>query len=283
MKVVVTGASGLLGSRVMKVFPPDWVGMGTYHTHPVDGLVECNLEDSRAGEQLMAAGQYDWVIHCAANRDPESCEADPREAVALNADATEWLARAAADAGARTLYASTDYVFAGDDPPYSETDGPRPINAYGHSKQAGEERALSSPGALIVRMPALYSLDLSAPNNVLAELRRRLRAGRQVQADNHCVRYYTLAEDVARAFQFLIGLERSGVVHVSAPTRSTKFEFLRAAAVAMGYDPELVVEVEPKSATRRPVDSHLATGLYDSLGGPPFAGYRAALACLERP
>ncbi len=277
MKVLVTGATGLLGSRMLSVFPDDWDVVGAYHSRPVPGMVECCLGNCHSVARAIAAGGYDWVVHCAAIRSPEACASDAREAMAVNAEGTGLVARAATDADARLAYASTDYVFAGDEPPYLEGDGPAPANVYGHSKLAGERRALGAPGGLVVRMPALYSLDLDAPNNVLGGLRDALAAGEAVTADETCTRYYTQAEDVVAAFAHLIAAGHRGVVHVSAAQRSTKLEFLKAAADAAGWDSGLITGSDEARADR-PLDSHLDTGLYESLGGPAFTGYRDALA-----
>jgi len=282
MKVLVTGASGLLGGRMLAVFPRDWEVRGTYCTRPGDGLVQCSLGDRASLRRLIAGEGYDWVVHCAGIRSPDECQRDARKAVEVNARGTENVALVAGEAGAALAYASTDYVFAGDDPPYRETDRPRPLNVYGHSKLAGERHALSVPGSLVVRMPALYSLDLSAPGNVLAALRDSLARGERVAADGDGVRHYTLGEDVAEAFVFLMEQGHRGTVHVSADQSSTKLEFLRTAAEAMGLDAGLVRPAQPDPAKPpRPRDAHLAPGLYRSLGGPALTGYRDALRRLK--
>jgi len=278
MKVLVTGATGLLGSRMLEALPADWEVVGAYHSRPAPGMVPCEVANCCAVAQTIGDGGYDWVVHCAAIRSPDACERDPRRAMEVNAAGTEAVARAATDAGAWLAYASTDYVFGGDDPPHNEDDAPAPFNVYGHSKLAGERHALSVPGGLVVRMPALYSLDLAAPNNVLAALRESLTAGEPFAADERAVRHYTLAEEVAAAFAHLMQVRWRGVVHVSADQPSTKREFLAAAAGAMGLEADLVQAAEPHaSAAARPRDSRLDTSLYRSLQGPPFTGWRDAL------
>lgn len=283
MKVLVTGATGLLGSRLMSAFPADWDVVGACHSAPATGMVELEVESVHSVLRVLQSGRYDWVVHCAAIRSPDLCEQDPKRAMAVNAHGTEYIARTASRAGMRVVYASTDYVFPGDKPPYSERDAPAPLNVYGHSKLAGEQRALAVPGAIVVRMPALYSLDLTAPNNVLSELSGRLSAGQTTAADDHYVRYYTLAEDVARAIVFLLTSRQRGIYHVSSDKRSTKLGFLRRAAEALGLDPDLVEGAESSDGgAARPEDSHLDAGRYRSLGGPGFIRWDAALAQLRK-
>jgi len=286
MKVLITGASGLLGSRLMHAFPADWEVAGTCHSRPVPGLVQCSLGDggSVSGVDPVGAvirdGGYDWVVHCAAIRSPDVCARDPQRAMAVNAEGARIVAAAAAASGARVAYASTDYVFPGSAPPYAERDTPAPLNVYGESKLAGEHHVLCVPRALVVRMPALYSLDLSAPNNLLGAAKAALQRGEPVSADDRCVRYYTLAEEVAAAIAFLVRGGQAGVVHVSAHEASTKLRFLKDAAQAMGLDPALVVETGGQAADR-PRDSHLDTTRYEALGGAAFTGCSVALERLR--
>jgi dTDP-4-dehydrorhamnose reductase len=175
-------------------------------------------------------------------------------------------------------YASSHHVFAGDDPPYREDDPPAPLSVYGHTKLAGERHVLGVPGSLVVRLPALYSLDPDAPNGKILDLGRAIETGRPVQADAAHLRYYTLAEEVATAFAFLMSTDRRGVVNVSAARGCTEAEFARAAARAMGLDSDLVVERgEADSPVTRPRDSRLDTSLYESLGGPSMTDYDAVL------
>jgi len=281
MNILVTGASGLLGSRILCGFPSDWRVTGTCRTRSAPGLIDCELTLPRTAERLLADADYDWVIHCAANRSPDACEAAPRDAVMLNSLSVEWLAQAADNAGVRLLYASTDFIFSGEHPPYGEADSAGPVNAYGLSKLAGERAALSVSSAVVVRMPALYSTDLAAPGNCLTGLATALDERRPFAADDVAPRYYTLAEDVAAAMAFLIARAHIGVVHVSSTERSTKRGFLQAAAEALGGDPDLVVPAEDAPPARRPHDTHLVTPPYESLGGPEPRGYTAALATLR--
>lgn len=280
MKVLITGASGLLGSRLLRAFPSGCEVTGTCHSRPAPGLVQCSLTSARSVDAVVRKGGYDWVVHCAAIRSPDVCARDPQRAMAVNAEGVRIVAAAAAASGARIAYASTDYVFPGNAPPYAERDTPAPLNVYGESKLAGEHHVLCVPRALVVRMPALYSLDLAAPNNLLGATKAALAEGGAVTADDHCVRYYTLAEDVAAAIAFLLQEGQAGVVHVSAHEASTKLRFLQGAAEAMGLDPALIGEAGSVGADR-PLDSHLDTGHYESLDGPAFTGCSVALEGLR--
>lgn len=142
MKVVVTGASGLLGRAVFSHLTALDDG-----SHQVSGLArsrsqppltQLDLLDSSALRSHLASFQPDVVIHCAAERRPDVVEKEPERSQELNVDVPARLAEMSREMGFRLIYISTDYVFDGSKPPYTVESEPNPLNAYGTSKLLGE-------------------------------------------------------------------------------------------------------------------------------------------------
>nr|NIP57325.1 dTDP-4-dehydrorhamnose reductase [Gemmatimonadota bacterium]NIR77709.1 dTDP-4-dehydrorhamnose reductase [Gemmatimonadota bacterium]NIT86253.1 dTDP-4-dehydrorhamnose reductase [Gemmatimonadota bacterium]NIU30081.1 dTDP-4-dehydrorhamnose reductase [Gemmatimonadota bacterium]NIU35032.1 dTDP-4-dehydrorhamnose reductase [Gemmatimonadota bacterium] len=119
---------------------------------------ELDVTDPDACRRLLASQAPDAVAHCAAYTDVDGAEGNPPAALEVNARGAGHVARAATEVGSLLLYPGTDYVFDGEsEDTYTPDDPPRPINAYGRSKLAGE-RAVREAGApwLIVRTSWLY-------------------------------------------------------------------------------------------------------------------------------
>lgn len=147
MKIVVTGAQGLLGSEVVKAGGRSAVGLGR------DAL---DVTDEEACRAVIAGHAPDWVVHCAAYTAVDRAEDEPEEAMRVNHGGTVNVATGAAAAGAGLVYVSTDYVFAGTQrTPYAPTDPVEPRSAYARTKRAGEEAALAA-GGVVVRTGWLY-------------------------------------------------------------------------------------------------------------------------------
>ena len=130
----MTGAAGMLGRRVVAdARERGWDVVG------ID-LAEADLTDAPETRAAVHEIGPDAVIHCAAWTDVDGAEAHQELALAVNRDASANLARAAADAGARVVAVSTDYVFDGTltGRPYVESDPVSPIGAYGRTKLEGE-------------------------------------------------------------------------------------------------------------------------------------------------
>jgi len=151
-RVLLTGGTGQLGRALHATAPPDWCV-----DQPCRAAL--NITDARAVHSYVEAFQPDAIINAAAYTNVDRAEAEPNKAFAVNADGPAYLAEAALNAGARLIHVSIDFVFDGaQSSPYQPDDVTNPLNVYGHSKCAGEERVLDILGdaALVVRTAWLY-------------------------------------------------------------------------------------------------------------------------------
>ena len=152
MRLLVTGAAGMLGSDVVEA--------GNGRGHRVVGLSHGDLDvtDPNAVDEALERHRPDAVVNCAAWTDVDAAESAEGEAMRVNDGGAALLAGAAASQGAKVLYVSTDYVFDGaKGQPYLESDLPAALSAYGRSKQAGETSvAVANPRHFVVRSSWLY-------------------------------------------------------------------------------------------------------------------------------
>ena len=268
-RLLITGASGMLGGTLFACADPAWNACGACHRGPRDGLLQLDFNRPDETQAAIVAGGFTHIIHCAAIRDPDYCLTHPEETEITNVLGSRLVAGAAQTLGAVLCHISTDYVFDGTQPPYVETDRTCPINVYGKSKLVGEQLAAAVPEHLVVRIPALYRSTLGNSANVLTKFARLLAEGKALLLDAETVRYYTRTEDVAAAVLFLLASGRRGMIHLSADEKASKAEFARLAAVQLGYEPGRVVDSPPPtSGDARPHNSRLDTTLYRSFNGP---------------
>ena len=217
-KLLVIGASGLLGSKIMVQARGRYDAIGTYNPE-VDGADLWRLESLDIGskdevEKLFAEVAPNVVILTAAMTNVDACEKQPVVANRVNASGPALVARACKSSGARLVHVSTDYVFDGTKKrKYVETDHPRPISVYGSSKLAGEKSVLSAlPTAAIARTAVLYGWNpIEGKENFVTWSLKKLRAGERVTMfqDQHISP--TFADDLAGALLDLAGTDASGV------------------------------------------------------------------------
>ncbi|WP_292263206.1 dTDP-4-dehydrorhamnose reductase [Brevundimonas sp.] len=164
--VAVVGAGGRLGRALIRA---DWPQALT----PVAlDRAALDLADPDAPRRVLSALKPAVVINAAGFTDVDGAERAPQAAALLNRDGPARLARAAADAGARLIQVSTDYVFDGTPArPYVEADPARPLNLYGRTKREGEIAVLAAaPDSVVVRTAWLIGPD--RPNFLTAILDR---------------------------------------------------------------------------------------------------------------
>ncbi len=154
MKVLVTGAGGMLGRDVMLAAGNaghDVIGFGH---------AELDVADAAGVSAKLELERPDVVINCAAWTDVDGAEEAEEAAMAVNGTAAGHVAAAAAAIGASIVYVSSDYVFDGTKgAPYVETDQPAPLSAYGRTKLAGEEAtAAANKRHFVVRSSWLFGI-----------------------------------------------------------------------------------------------------------------------------
>jgi dTDP-4-dehydrorhamnose reductase len=269
--VLVSGASGLLGSAVVQRLARVTGVLPLAHAHPHAGMRCVDLTDPSA---LARLGDEPWdaVVHCAAYRSPDFCEQVREAAHVLNAVAPAQLAALAAARGARMIHISTDYVFPGTQAPYREDDPCAPVNYYGQTKLEAEQAvARQHPAAVILRIGALYADPAAGvPAPLLEEGLAAACAQQTVELDNRIVRYPVLNADVAEVIGFLLEGDYAGVLHAGAETPVTRYGWTRMIAGYLGRDTSHLRPTDRDLArpAPRPVDTGLAVERLRGLGGP---------------
>ena len=177
MRLLVTGARGLLGAAIVREFAAAGWEVAARHRDTLD------ITDGEAVARQVAAARPDLVVNCVAYNDVDGAEKDAVTALQVNALAVRSLAAAAKAAGAAFVHYGTDFVFDGEsNRPYVEEDRPNPRSAYGVSKLLGEWFALELPRAYVLRVESLFGEpgpDGSRQGSLQGIL-ERLRAGEEL-------------------------------------------------------------------------------------------------------
>jgi dTDP-4-dehydrorhamnose reductase len=208
VKVLVTGAAGMLGQAVVRA--------GEAVGREVIGLGrgELDVTDVEAVRQRVDSERPGAVVNCAAYTNVDGAEEERELAFGLNGRAPGVLAAAAAEVGASILHLSSDYVFDGrKGEPYVESDATAPLSAYGESKLVGEAPAIeANPRHFVVRSAWLFGLG--GPNFVDTMLRLG-RERDEVRVVDDQVGSPTFCADLAEALVALVATDDHGLHHVA--------------------------------------------------------------------
>jgi dTDP-4-dehydrorhamnose reductase len=202
MRILVTGASGLLGSAVTATFRACGDEMH------VTGHAALDIVDDGAVDRLARQIQPDVIVNCAAYNDVDAAETNVEAALAVNAFGVLALARAARQHGAILIHYSTDFVFDGEtDRPYVEEDPPNPRSVYAASKLLGEWFAADATRYYILRVESLFGgpgVRTGSRRGSLGTIVDRIRAGGVVPVFVDRTVSPSFTPDVAAATRALI-------------------------------------------------------------------------------
>ncbi len=269
MRILITGAAGMLGSDVQRA------ATTAGHQPLTLTRAEADVTDAGAVIEAVTAARPEVVINCAAWTDVDGAESEIEQATAVNGAGAGNVAAGAQAAGAWLIHVSTDYVFNGSKAgPYVESDAPDPVSAYGRSKLDGELAvAAAAPGRhTIVRTAWLFGTDGKCfPKTILRAAAQRPEL--TVVADQVGCPTYT--GHLAAALVELAHTRLPGVLHVAGGGQCSWYDFASAIVAAGGLD----CPVRPVSSdayptpTRRPANSVLVS----ERGAPVLPEWQAGL------
>jgi len=234
MKILILGASGLLGQALMR----EWSG------DEVIGLSsnDVDIRDNRRVLQTVQTLNPEWIVLSAAYTDVDGCESNREQAFAVNRDGAVNVAEAAQQMKAKLLFLSSDYVFDGKKTSPYETDDPRnPQSVYGRTKAEAEVGLLELlPECCIVRTSWLFGRGGKCFPDTILKL-AAARPALDVVNDQRGCPTYTV--DLARAIAEICRNNVTGIVHTTNAGDCSWFEFARAIVNSAG----LPTEVRPVS------------------------------------
>jgi len=267
-KVLITGSNGLLGQNLIKKIrqDPDYELFALSFSpdkYPVQEgytFFHLDIRDQKAVKRLGGTLSPDVIIHSAAMTQVDPCELDPAGCYDINVKGTDYMANLAQRSGAHFIYISSDFVFNGEDGPYSENDQPDPVSVYGKSKLDGEylTRNLSVPWS-IVRTILVYGVTPAMNrSNLVLRVKESLEAGKAIRVVDDQFRMPTLVDDLVDGIYAIMKGENVGVYHLSGKDYGSVYDFARRVARFFNLDEALITPIksnELKQAGKRPPDT----------------------------
>lgn len=260
MRLLVTGASGLLGVNLALEAAKMHTVFGTTYSHALKveafTSIQTNLLADGAIEQLLDEIQPDWVINCAALAIVDACEKDPDLARQMNVELPRKLAQYVARGGARLVHISTDAVFDGQSGDYLEEDTPNPLNVYARTKLEGEFAVANADSRAIIARVNLFGWSLTGKRSLAEWFFQNLKAGKEMMGFTDVYFCPLLVNDLAYILMEMLDKELSGLYHVVSSQCASKYEFGVTLARQFGFKDRLIrpssIDQSNLIATRSP-------------------------------
>ena len=264
-RLLVTGASGLLGNRIVELAKNNWTAIPVHRTKALNSKsLELDITDATKVVNLLGEIKPDVIIHTASETNVDKCETEKEHAWKTNVKGTHNIAEACQKVNAKLVYISTDYVFDGKKGLYNEEDKPNPVNYYGSTKLEGEKQVIEHcKNYAILRTSVLYGWHPWRQNFATWTI-NQLRQNKEINVVEDHYNTPTLADNLAEMAVEIVQRDLQGLYHASGRERISRYEFAKQIAKTYNLNSDLVKPVKMSQLTvwiaKRPKDSSLKTG-----------------------
>ena len=265
MKVLIIGASGLVGGNCLRYFKEkkELEVVGTHMSFQTDDTVYLNTIDISDAKNFDINGfDPDVIIHMGALTNVDYCEENEEESYTKTVSTGKTVVELCKKHNARLVYTSTDYVFDGTHGPYTEDASVNPLSVYARHKLEIEQFILNElPESVVIRITNVYGDEIRGKNfiaRILDSIKKREEMNMRLPSDQYATPVNSW--DVARAIYELLSNNKSGIYHIA----STDFmNRVQLAQKVLSYFPEAkaningIVTSELKQAADRPLTGGL--------------------------
>ena len=268
MRILITGANGLLGQKLITLLQQDKnvhliatarntlvqkIHSGEFHQLDITNNSQVNA--------VIANTKPDVIINTAAMTQVDLCETEREACIANNVTAVGHLIESCEKSKAHLIHISTDFIFDGSRGPLDENEEPHPVNFYGESKLAAEQLIrFSTIDWSILRTVLVYGVisDMSRSNIVLW-VKKSLEEGKKISVVNDQWRTPTLAEDLAMGCYLAALKKAKGIFNISGKDFMTPYDIAVRTATFFKLDSSLITPTD-STQFKQPAVRPLKTG-----------------------
>ncbi len=294
MKILYTGANGLLGQKISAATPQYSnhaflaTARGKNRTKNLGtaSYASMDITDRQEIENVLSEFRPDVIIHGAAMTHVDECEQHKELAYHLNVVGTQNIVDAAKELGAHVVHISTDFIFDGQDGPYNEEGIPNPVSYYGETKLQAERIVQTIDSWSILRTVLVIGIaeDLSRSNIVLWA-KGALEKAQPIRVVDDQFRTPTLAEDLAQGALLAATQRAQGIFNISGPDFMSIYELVESVAEHFGLSMATVTRVDSSTlnqpAVRPPKTGFNISKAVENLGYRPHS-FKEALEIIAQ-
>jgi len=269
-RLLITGASGLLGSKIVELSGGNYQVIPVHNTKPLHlNSSELDIINRKEVFNLFRKTKPDIAIHTAAETNVDKCETHKELAWKINVEGTRNVAEACSETSAKMVYISTDYVFDGEKGFYTEEDTPNPINHYGITKLEGENQVKKiCKNYVILRTSVLYGWH-PYKKNFATWVINSLKQKKKTSIITDHFNTPTLADNLAEMTIEAIQKDLQGLYHASGSQRISRYQFAQQITKIFNLNQNLIKPIKMNQITawtaKRPKDSSLNTSKIKAL------------------
>lgn len=284
MKILITGANGLLGQKLVSLLAGNTEVEivatsrgGNRNIYDLPPYTYRSLDITQPEQVVQVTGEEkpDVIIHTAAMTNVDEAEVEQEACWLMNVEAVKYLIHAAEANNCFFVHLSTDFIFSGDRPLLREGDDAKPVNFYGKSKLEAEKLVMQSKlDYAIARTALVYGITPNmSRSNIILWVKNSLESGKSISVVDDQYRTPTLAEDLAVGCFLIARQKAKGVFHISGEEMLTPYQMAMQVVEFFGLDASLITKTDSSTlqqkATRPPETGFVINKAIDELGYKP--------------
>ncbi len=294
MKILITGSNGLLGQKLLHKLRRDSsisliaTSKGKNRVSVKDGYTYVSLDvtDQAEVSRIILYHEPHVVINTAAMTNVDLCEDKKSECDSLNINAVKYLADSCKKIDAHLIHISTDFIFDGENGPYSEDDEPNPLSYYGLSKLKSEQLIQAhSVNWTILRTIIVFGVGENlSKGNIVLWAKNALAKGDLLNIIDDQFRAPTLAEDLADICILAAKKKALGIFNASGKDIMSIYEIVETVARYYGNSTDNLNKISTatlnQKAVRPPKTGFILDKSINELGYRPHS-FEECLAIMD--
>ena len=253
MKILVTGASGMLGEALIREYAShafDIVAVGGQSKPVMCGVscYSCDLNSPEAVIEILEKENPDFVVHAAAITNHRYCEEHPEQARAVHAHATKKIADYCKNSGAYLIYVSSEAVYGESEDLHVETDECHPVSVYAKTKLEGERFALESGANVAILRTTIIGFSPKRDRSLADWAIGQLEQGKEITGFDDVIFSPISVQDFACVTLSFLKTRTQGIWNIGTSNPLSKYAFLKQLAMACHHDEEKVLQGSLNSA-----------------------------------
>ncbi len=229
--IALTGATGLVGSRILELLGND------FHIRPISSQ-EMDIIDKSKVNAVLRDTPFDMFLHLAAYTNVDKAETEKNQAYSINVEGTKNIFEVVHELNRPFVQISTDFVFDGVNPPFTENSPRTPISEYGRTKALAEE--LVENNAMIVRISYPYRAQYESRLDFVRAIRNRLESKQPVQGITDSLFTPTFIDDIAYGLKYLFNNYSPELFHLIGSSTVSPYDGCLQIAEAFDLDTSLI-------------------------------------------